>query len=386
MKFGSLTVSSERSKRSASNAGAAHAVKKGDTLYSIAKKYGVSVADIVKANNIKNNHIEIGEKLVIPTKTVEKPTTVVKTAKKANVFGNGIVKDAPSLSNKEATDKDVSAPAALYKSAGVHYVKAGDTFEKIEKLYGFSKGELRNYSTNSKLTNLKAGNKVQLPERVQVRNISTKNDVARALGISTGFIDHMESIEKKRNRLYDDGAGNATVGIGHHAFGSFEKKFYKNRTLSNKEIYQLLAKDLAKARNTIIKSIGQDAYDKLSTNQKEALIDYVFNRGKDAFRSDDCAPLRSALKNGQYEKAAIHMYTPNTLKNDSTRLGVSKRRLYEIHHFCGGKITPRVQKRVQQLYNAGLQSSSARNDSTLAGHNKEVKELFGNKIKLKSAV
>ena len=85
----------------ASNAGAAHAVKKGDTLYSIAKKYGVSVADIVKANNIKNNHIEIGEKLVIPTKTVEKPTTVVKTAKKANVFGNGIVKDAPSLSNKE---------------------------------------------------------------------------------------------------------------------------------------------------------------------------------------------------------------------------------------------------------------------------------------------
>ena len=381
MKFGSLTVSSERSKRSASNAGAAHTVKKGDTLYSIAKKYGVSVEQIAKANNIKDNKIAIGAILTIPLKTVEKPTTVVKTAKKANVFGNGIVKEAPSLSNKEATDKDVSAPAALYKGPGVHYVKAGDTFEKIEKLYGFSKGELRNYSTNSKLTNLKAGNKVQLPERVQVRNISTKNDVARALGISSDFIDHMESIEKKRTRLYDDGAGNATVGIGHHAFGSFEKKFYKNRTLSNKEIYQLLAKDLAKAKNTIIKSIGQDAYDKLSVNQKEALMDYVFNRGKDAFRSSDCAPLRNALKN-----AAIHMYTPHTLKNDSTRLGVSKRRLYEIHHFCGGKITKNIQQKVQQLYDAGLKSSSARNDSVLAGHNKEVKELFGNKIKLKSAV
>ena len=295
MKFGSLTVSSERSKRSASNAGAAHAVKKGDTLYSIAKKYGVSVEQIAKANNIKDNKIAIGAILTIPLKTVEKPTTVVKTAKKANVFGNGIVKDAPSLSNKEATDKDVSAPAALYKGAGVHYVKAGDTFEKIEKLYGFSKGELRNYSTNSKLTTLKAGNKVQLPERVHLRNINNKNDVAKALGISTGFIDHMESIEKKRTRLYDDGAGNATVGIGHHAFGSFEKNFYKNRTLSNKEIYQLLAKDLAKAKNTIVKSIGQDAYDKLSVNQKEALIDYVFNRGKDAFRSDDCAPLKRSV-------------------------------------------------------------------------------------------
>ena len=70
---------------------------------------------MLKTNNIKNNHIEIGEKLVIPTKTVEKPTTVVKTAKKANVFGNGIVKDAPSLSNKEATDKMYLLPLHCIK-------------------------------------------------------------------------------------------------------------------------------------------------------------------------------------------------------------------------------------------------------------------------------
>ena len=73
MKFGSLTVSSERSKRSASNAVAAHTVKKGDTLYSIAKKYGVSVEQIAKANNIKDNKIAIGAILTIPLKTVEKP-------------------------------------------------------------------------------------------------------------------------------------------------------------------------------------------------------------------------------------------------------------------------------------------------------------------------
>ena len=80
VKFGSLTVSSERSKRPASNAGAAHAVKKGDTLYSIAKKYGVSVADIVKANNIKNNHIEIPskEKLLLLSSYREKLNIIRK--------------------------------------------------------------------------------------------------------------------------------------------------------------------------------------------------------------------------------------------------------------------------------------------------------------------
>ena len=115
MKFGSLTVSSERSKRSASNAVAAHTVKKGDTLYSIAKKYGVSVEQIAKANNIKDNKIAIGAILTIPLKTVEKPTTVVKTAKKANVFGNGIVKEAPSLSNKKLLTKMYLLPLHCIK-------------------------------------------------------------------------------------------------------------------------------------------------------------------------------------------------------------------------------------------------------------------------------
>ena len=115
MKFGSLTVSSERSKRSASNAVAAHTVKKGDTLYSIAKKYGVSVEQIAKANNIKDNKIAIGAILTIPLKTVEKPTTVVKTAKKANVFGNGIVKKPHRFQIKKLLTKMYLLPLHCIK-------------------------------------------------------------------------------------------------------------------------------------------------------------------------------------------------------------------------------------------------------------------------------
>ncbi len=40
-------------------------VRKGDTLYSISRKFGVSVAAIKKLNNLKDNTISIGQKLLV---------------------------------------------------------------------------------------------------------------------------------------------------------------------------------------------------------------------------------------------------------------------------------------------------------------------------------
>ncbi len=42
-----------------------HVVKKGDTLYSISKKFNISVSELVKTNDIKNNTISIGQTLII---------------------------------------------------------------------------------------------------------------------------------------------------------------------------------------------------------------------------------------------------------------------------------------------------------------------------------
>lgn len=45
-----------------------HKVTKGETLYAIARKYGVTVDQILQANNLKNSNISIGQKLTIPAK------------------------------------------------------------------------------------------------------------------------------------------------------------------------------------------------------------------------------------------------------------------------------------------------------------------------------
>ena len=51
-------------------------VKAGDTLYSIADKYNVTIDDIISSNNLTSTTLNIGKKLIIPTSTLEPvPTT-----------------------------------------------------------------------------------------------------------------------------------------------------------------------------------------------------------------------------------------------------------------------------------------------------------------------
>ena len=45
-----------------------YTVEKGDTLWNIANKYGVTVNDIMKANNLTSSTLSIGQELIIPTK------------------------------------------------------------------------------------------------------------------------------------------------------------------------------------------------------------------------------------------------------------------------------------------------------------------------------
>ena len=67
-----------------------YTVQKGDTLYSIAQKYNVSVDDLKKANNLANNTLAIGQTLIIPrnnnyeTYTVQKGDSLYSISRKFN--------------------------------------------------------------------------------------------------------------------------------------------------------------------------------------------------------------------------------------------------------------------------------------------------------------
>ncbi len=67
-----------------------YTVQKGDSLYSIAKKYYTTVNDIIDINNLTNLTLKIGQKLRIPEKYTEGELTMP-------IFANYTVKKGDSL-------------------------------------------------------------------------------------------------------------------------------------------------------------------------------------------------------------------------------------------------------------------------------------------------
>ena len=82
-------------------------VKAGDTLYSIAKKYNISVSDIMKINNLNTQVLLVGQTLRLSTTsnnnsnntyTVQKNDTVYSIAKKFNIpVSSLIISICPTL-------------------------------------------------------------------------------------------------------------------------------------------------------------------------------------------------------------------------------------------------------------------------------------------------
>lgn len=154
--------------------GSNYVVKPGDTLYAIAKRYGISVNQLASTNNIKNiNLIRTGQRLVIPeltnggstpiptanTKYTVKPgdtlysiakkysLTVKKIAlanaiKNSNLIHPGQVLLIPGIPAKNTSQPQ---PAESY-----HTVRPGDTLYAISKRYGVS---VQMIASVNKLTN-----------------------------------------------------------------------------------------------------------------------------------------------------------------------------------------------------------------------------------------
>ena len=83
-----------------------YVVKKGNTLWSIANNFNVSVSDLKKINNKSNNSLSIGEQLIIPGKsTDENVSTTIYTVKSGdNLYSiarryNVTVNEIKSLNN-----------------------------------------------------------------------------------------------------------------------------------------------------------------------------------------------------------------------------------------------------------------------------------------------
>ena len=144
-------------------------VKKGDTLYSIANKYGVSVSDIMKVNNLNTTVLNVGQQLRIPISsgdtstnyliyTVKVGDTLYSIAKKYNVSVDSI-KQINNLSSNLLTigqQLKIISTNNYDEVYDTYVVKSGDTLYKIANRYGMTVRQLMEIN-NLETTGLSIG-------------------------------------------------------------------------------------------------------------------------------------------------------------------------------------------------------------------------------------
>ena len=152
--------------------GNTYVVKSGDTLYSIASKYGVTVDDLKSTNNLTSNTLSLNQVLKIPGVDIEVPNTY--TVKKgdslysiANKFGTNVneIKSLNNLSsNLLSVGQVLKLPGVVEESTlNTYTVKSGDTLYSIANKYNISVSELKSLNNLSSNT-LSIGQTLKLKE------------------------------------------------------------------------------------------------------------------------------------------------------------------------------------------------------------------------------
>jgi membrane-bound lytic murein transglycosylase D len=125
-----------------------HRVRRGETLSTIARRHGVSVAAIQRANNLKGSVIHPGATLVIPTGGSAGSAATVAAAR-------------PEIA-AQLPERPASAASSEPR---VHTVKRGDTLWGVARQHGVTVPALAAANGLSTQSHLAAGTRLQIPGR-----------------------------------------------------------------------------------------------------------------------------------------------------------------------------------------------------------------------------
>jgi len=132
-----------------------HKVRKGDNIGEISEKYGVTIAEVKKWNNLRSNNVPLGKNLKIISNE-----RIVSTVKKE-------IKGEKIAAKKEQKLDTTSKPSDFY------VVQQGDNLSSIAKKYNVSVEDLKQWNDLS-------SNTVQLESKLKIADLIQKDEVAEA--------------------------------------------------------------------------------------------------------------------------------------------------------------------------------------------------------------
>jgi membrane-bound lytic murein transglycosylase D len=131
-----------------------YTVHRGDTVSTVARKLGVSQAELIAANKIKKNTLRVGQELVIERGSTVRLATITDSAKSQRVVTRDPSYVAPPLPPRQSRQTDL---------VDRHVVREGETLWSIARKYGVS---LKSLAAENKLgsnSGIAKGQKLWIP-------------------------------------------------------------------------------------------------------------------------------------------------------------------------------------------------------------------------------
>ena len=284
-----------------------HTVKRGDNLGKIAKKYGVSVKELIQTNNLKKPYIiRPGQKLKIPAKgkkgssskcvlkhKVKKGESLIKIAKKYRVWVKDLkkinnlksdrlytgqvlcIKTGKVSSKKSKSKKDfyIKKKKVITKRIIRYRVKKGDSLSKIAKKYNTTVSRLIKLNNLKKPYIIRPGQKL----KVEKREITYVEEVVKRRTVPFGFI---WPVEGKVINQFVNNAKKRHLGIDIKTECSIPIKAAEDGKVifagnSIKAYGNLIIIKHAKRFNTVYGHVGQITVKEGQTVKKGDLIGYT---------------------------------------------------------------------------------------------------------------
>ena len=180
-----------------------YTVQKGDSLWSIAKKYNTTVNELKQINNLSTNNLSIGQKLLV-TPSIQDEVSEYYTVQKgdslyaiANKFGITVA-DLMNLNNLSTTNLSIGQRLKISsrEPANTYVVQKGDSLYAIANKYGTTVNNLINLN-NLLTTNLSIGQKLIVPTASNIYTVvagDTLYNIARKNNTTVDAIKRLNNL------------------------------------------------------------------------------------------------------------------------------------------------------------------------------------------------